>query len=95
MSDRLPPQPEEQRRRIGDRPADSDFARFPPEEVDEKSEPGAGPHGAAGTALNVPMIVIAIGLVLAFLTFVVGSGWPLVLGLVLVVGGAIWAGLRA
>lgn len=89
-----PPPPTEHHERILSRPADSAFARFPEHEVDHIPVPGAGPHGSVASGLNLPVVVIAAGIVIAFLTFVVQNGWPLAIGLLLIVGGAIWSGLR-
>lgn len=81
--------------RIQERDYESDFAQLPPEEVDPISGPGEGPHGSLDSGpTNLPLIVIAVGALIAFSAFGLDSIVPLVIGLVVVVAGAIWSGLR-
>lgn len=82
--------------RIQERAYESDFARLPEEEVDAISRPGAGPHGGLDTGpSNLPLVMIAVGAVVAFTAFGLNSAIPLAVGLVLVVAGSIWAGVRS
>ncbi len=76
--------------RIAARPSD-DFARLPREEVTPIPEPGAGPGGGLDSGLSKPLLTVALGYALAFATFVIRSPVPLVLGLLLVVGGMVWS----
>lgn len=81
--------------RIQERGYEADFARLPHEEVDPISRPGAGPHGGLDQGgRNLPMAVIVVGVVVAFTAFGLNSPIPLGIGLLLLVVGAIWAGLR-
>lgn len=81
--------------RIQERGYESEFARLPEEEVDAISRPGAGPHGGLDSGpSNLPLVVIAVGAVVGFAAFGLDSAIPLAIGLVLVVIGAIWAGVR-
>lgn len=81
--------------RIQDRDYEGDFSQLPPEEVDPIAGPGEGPHGSLDNGpTNLPLIVIAVGALIAFSAFGLDSVVPLVIGLVVVVSGAIWAGLR-
>lgn len=82
--------------RVQERGYESDFARLPEEEVDAIDRPGGGPHGGLDDrgARNLPLIVMAVGALVAFSAFGLDSGVPLAVGLVIVVAGAIWAGVR-
>ena len=81
--------------RITERGYDSGFARFPEEEVDPIAHPGAGPRGSLDTGRsNLPLVVIAVGGVIAFAALGFAHVAPLAIGLLLVVAGAIWAGVR-
>lgn len=92
----LPGAARDNNERIQERGYESDFARFPAEEIDPISRPGAGPHGGLDTGpRNLPLIVIGVGGLVAFAAFGLDSVIPLVLGLVLVVIGAVWAGVRS
>lgn len=85
----------ENNERLRSRPYESDFARFPEEEIDKIDRPGGGPHGSLSSGeRNLPLVVIAIGALIAFTAFGADSAVPLVIGLVVVIAGAIWAGLR-
>lgn len=82
--------------RIQERGYESDFARLPEEEIDPISRPGGGPHGSVDTGpRNLPLMVIALGAVIAFGTFGLDSIVPLVVGVLVVVIGGIWAGVRS
>lgn len=82
--------------RIQERGYESEFARLPEEEVDPISGPGAGPHGSLDRgARNLPLMVIGLGAIVAFTAFGLDTAVPLVLGLLLVVVGAVWAGMRS
>lgn len=82
--------------RVQERGYESDFARLPEEEVDPIDRPGGGPHGGLDDpgARNLPLIVMAVGALVAFSAFGLDSAIPLALGLVIVVAGGIWAGVR-
>lgn len=87
---------EENPQRLQSRPYESDWARLPAEEVHENVLPAGGPQGTMDSGpKNLPLMVIAVGLVVAFATFFVGNGWPLGIGLALIAVGAIWAGVRS
>ncbi len=93
---KVPGPVEENPERLKSRPYDSAFAKLPTEEVHEHVEPGGGPRGTVDSGpKNLPLMVIAVGGFVAFLTFFVGNGWPLGIGLGLVVVGSLWAGLRS
>lgn len=81
--------------RIQERGYESDFARLPEEEVDRIPQAGAGPHGSLDRGdRNLPLMVIGLGGIVAFTAFGFDSAIPLVLGLLLVIVGGIWAGVR-
>ena len=92
----VPGAAEDNNDRIQERGYESEFARLPEEEVDPINRPGAGPHGGLDDrgARNLPMIVMAVGALVAFSAFGLDSAVPLALGLVIVVAGGIWAGVR-
>ncbi len=80
--------------RIKERPYESDWAGLPPEETDGQLSPGSGPEGNVGASgRSVPLTTIAVGFGVLFLTFFLAHWAPLVLGLVLIVVGAVWSGL--
>lgn len=78
--------------RLASRPYESDFARFPEEEVAHYDKPGAGPHGGLDDGPVLPKIVTGLGLLVTLATFLLGPV-ALVLGLVLVLAGAAWTAL--
>lgn len=81
--------------RIAERGYESDFARLPAQEVDLIERPGGGPHGSLDTGpANLPLAVIAVGGVIAFAALGFKHVAPLAIGLLLVLVGGIWAGLR-
>jgi hypothetical protein len=88
----VPGQPADSNERILSRPHD-DFARFPPEEVDEVATPEAGPRGTLDDGPALPILVMGVGALIAFSTFLFSNGWPLAIGLVVLVAGAVWAGM--
>lgn len=91
----VPGPPQENQERVQERAYEDHFARLPAEEVDPISRPGGGPHGSLDSGpTNLPLIVIAVGGLVAFSAFGLDSAVPLLIGLVLVVVGAVWAGLR-
>lgn len=80
--------------RISERSYDSDFARLPADET-IGHEPGGGPHGTVTSGrTNLPLVVMAVGFALLFVTFGVQHWWPLAAGLLLLLVGAMWAGAR-
>ena len=88
----VPPSVDDSADRVEGRDYESDFARLPDHETHPVVEPGAGPHGTAPTA-NTPIVVMAIGALIAISVFVFNSPWVLVLGLAIFLGAALWAGL--
>jgi hypothetical protein len=88
----LPGRAEDNNERILARPHD-DFARFPAEEVDEVAAPGAGPRGTLDDGPALPILVMGVGVLIAFSTFLFSNGWPLAIGLVVLIAGAVWAGV--
>lgn len=91
----VPPPVTESGDRVQSRPYESDWAKLPREEVHGATGPGGGPAGTVDSGpTNIPLVVIAVGGFVAFSTFLFASPVPLVLGLLMVVGGAIWAGVR-
>lgn len=75
--------------RIQSRGADG-FARFPAEEAHHIRMPGEGPRGPLDGSTQWPIVVIVVGFAALFLTFFVGTWWPLVAGLVLIAVGGGW-----
>jgi hypothetical protein len=63
-----------------------------PDETHPVTEMGSGPSGPVATT-NGPIILMAIGGLLAFLVFAFNSPWVLIMGLAIFVAGAIWAGV--
>jgi hypothetical protein len=88
----VPPSIEDSPKRIEGRDHGSDFARLPASEAHPVSEPGAGPYGTA-TTLNIPIIVMAVGALIALSVFIFSSPLILALGIAIFVGAAIWAGV--
>jgi len=92
----LPGTARDNNERIQERGYESEFARLPEEEVDPIPHPGGGPHGSLDRGeRNLPLVVIAVGGLVAFAAFGLDSAIPLIIGLVLVVVGGVWAGLRS
>lgn len=80
--------------RIQERSYESDWAGLPAEETDQQYDPGAGPEGSvSGSGHSVPLITIAVGFGVLFLTFVLGNPVPLAVGLLLILVGGVWSGL--
>ena len=75
--------------RVRDRGAETAFARLPESEVHARTGPGGGPQGpVAAGPVNIPVILITTGYLVAFLTFLVATPILLVLGLGMIfVGG--------
>lgn len=72
-----------------------DFARMPAEETHPVRTPGTGPRGTLDrTRLELPPLLITLGIVVAFLTFLVQHGAPLVLGLLLILAGVVTSAAR-
>jgi hypothetical protein len=91
----VPGQARDNNERLANRPYESDFAKMPSEEVHPRTTPGAGPHGTvSGGPTNLPLVVIAVGALIAFTGFGLGPV-AMVLGLAVVVIGAVWAGVRS
>lgn len=90
----VPPPAERSGERIQERDHHEAFARLPEHETHPRTEPGAGPHGSTATSgTNLPIVVMAIGGLIALSVFVLQSPWILALGVVIFVAGAIWAGI--
>jgi hypothetical protein len=88
----VPPSVDDSADRIQGRDYESNFARFPDHETQPVVEPGAGPYGTAATT-NAPVVVMAIGALIAASVFVFNSPWVLGFGLAIFLGAAIWAGV--
>jgi len=54
-------------------------------------EPGAGPSGGLDFGLSKPLLVVAVGFVLVFATFVIRSPVTLILGMLLIAVGMVWS----
>ncbi|QBI20348.1 hypothetical protein ER308_12750 [Egibacter rhizosphaerae] len=77
--------------RIQSRSYDRYWARFPLDEVDQTTGPGAGPYGSVGTAdTNWAVVTIWLGLAAIALNFFVQHPIVLGLGALLIVVGAVW-----
>lgn len=86
----------ENNERLQERGYEAEFARLPEEEIDPIPRPGAGPRGGLdGGPRNLPLAVIAAGLLVTVLAFGVGNVALLAVGGVLVVVGGVWAGVRS
>lgn len=91
----LPGSARQNNERVQGRPYDSSFARFPRDEVDPIDTPGGGPRGGISEGeTNVPLVVIVIGIVVAFTAFGFQSPWPLLTGVTLIVVGTVWSRVR-
>lgn len=91
----LPGSARQNNERIQDRPYQSPFARFPQDEVDPIDTPGGGPRGGISEGeTNTPLVVIVIGIVVAFTAFGFQSPWPLLTGVALIVVGTVWSRVR-
>lgn len=91
----VPPSPQEQGPRMQSRPAGSDFARLPADEVHAR-EPGGGPHGTVTSGSpNYPLVLVAVGFLVIFTAFGLDSGWPVAAGVLLILVGGIWGGVRS
>ncbi|MGI8575243.1 MAG: hypothetical protein ACR2MA_07845 [Egibacteraceae bacterium] len=90
----VPGQPSESGERMQSRDAAEDFATLPDAETHANTQPGGGPDGTVTTGgTNLPVVVIGLGVLIVFSTFLLRSPWALGIGLVVVLAGAIWAGL--
>jgi hypothetical protein len=90
----VPPPVEQSAERIKGRDAESDFARLPEHETHARTEPGAGPYGSTATGgSNGPIVLMAVGGLIAASVFLFRSPWVLVLGLVVFLAAALWAGI--
>lgn len=90
----VPGRADESNERLTERGYESDFARLPDAEVETIPVPGGGPQGAISGQTNVPLVVVVVGFVLVFATFGFESVWVLLAGLLLILGGAVWAKIR-
>jgi hypothetical protein len=88
----VPPSVEQSEDRIKGRDYESDFARLPDHETHPVETMGSGPSGPVATA-NGPIILMAIGGLIALSVFLFQSPWVLILGLAIFLGAAIWAGV--
>ena len=92
MSDthQVPPDVTASGDRVQERDYDSAFARFPRSEVDVRTGPGGAPRREVhGDRPNVAMLIMAAGAVLTFGVFFITTPILLVLGLLLILGGAV------
>lgn len=90
----VPPSVEQSPERIQHRDAEGDFARLPDHETHPRSEPGAGPYGSTATGgSNGPIVLMAVGALITASIFVFRTPWVLVLGIVVFLGAALWAGV--
>lgn len=90
----VPPPVDKSEDRIKDRAYESEFARLPDDETHTSNEPGTGPFGTVDTAgANGPIVLMAIGALIAVSVFVFRSPWVLGLGIAVFLGAAIWAGV--
>ena len=86
----VPPDVTASGERIRDRPAESEFARFPASETHARTGPGGGPRGpVAAGPVNKPLVVMAAGAVLIFSVFFITTWVLLALGLLVVLVGAV------
>lgn len=91
----LPGPARQNNERLQGRAYDSRFSRFPSDEVDPISTPGGGPRGGISEGeTNTPLVVIVIGIVIAFTAFGFQSPWPLLTGVALIVVGTVWSRVR-
>ena len=88
----LPPPVEDSEARIKERDHDASFARLPEDETHPVTRPGEGPSGPVAST-NGPVVLMAVGAVIAFLVFVFQSPWVLILGIAIFLGAAVWAGV--
>lgn len=88
----MPPEVDRSEDRIKNRPYESEFARLPDHETHPSTEPGTGPYGTVGTG-NGPIVLMAIGALIAVSVFIFQSPWVLGLGIAVFLGAAIWAGV--
>lgn len=90
----VPPPIDESADRVQGRSHESDFARLPDHETRSVTEPGAGPDGGPGTSgTNGPIVLMAIGALVAASVFVLQSPLILILGVAIFLGAALWAGI--
>lgn len=96
MSDeqQVPPAVDQSADRIQERDHESAFARLPDHETHPRTEPGAGPHGStANSGTNGPIILMAIGGLIVASIFLFRTPWVLLLGIVIFLAAALWAGI--
>ena len=90
----VPPEVDQSADRIQSRDYEEDFARLPDEEIHPRTEPGAGPHGSTATSgTNGPIVLMAVGGLIAVSVFLFREVWVLVLGIVVFLAAALWAGV--
>jgi hypothetical protein len=86
---KVPPDVTDSPERIKERPYESDFARLPASETHPRTVPGAGPQGpVAAGPINMPLVVMSIGALVAFSVFFINTWLLLVLGLLIIAVGA-------
>lgn len=91
----LPGPATENNERITSRPYDGPFAFFPEEETHPTNVPGSGPRGPYEPAVrNWPLVLVAIGLLVAFVGLAVDVALVLLVGLLVTIVGGIWAAIR-
>lgn len=88
----VPPPIQQSEERVKQRDYEGQFARLPDAETHPVTDFGGGPSGALATT-NGPIVLMAIGAVIALSVFLFRSPWVLGLGIVIFVAAAIWAGV--
>lgn len=90
----VPPPVDQSADRIRDRDYESNFAELPDHETHPRTEPGAGPFGStASSGTNGPVILMAVGGLITASVFLFRTPWVLVLGIVIFLAAALWAGV--
>ena len=85
----VPPDVNVSGERIKERPYETDFARLPASETHPRTGPGGGPQGPVGAGpLNLPLVVMSVGALLAFSVFFVTTWVLLLVGLLVIAAGA-------
>lgn len=85
----VPPDVTDSGDRIKQRRYEEDFSRLPRSEVHPRTGPGGGPQGpVAAGPVNKPLVVMAVGALLAFGVFFITTPVILGLGLLLILVGA-------
>lgn len=90
----VPPAVDQSADRVQGRDHEESFARLPEHEVHPRTEPGAGPHGSTATSgTNGPIVLMFVGGLIAASVFLFREPWILVLGIVIFLAAALWAGI--